>query len=276
MKPGIYDNMSEDEYHADPVPGGSLSHSGAKVIYGRTPLHFRAPRIDTPVLMFGRAVHTKVLGVGAEVVSYGPNLTTKAAREARDEALAAGLTPVSDKELEAANAMAEKVLAHPLARRILERPGKAEQSLFTVDETGIWRRSRLDWMPDIDSPVRPILADYKTARNAGPREFGNAAAEYDYPGQGAWYLADFVAHGGDPEAAFVFIVQEKEPPYVVAVYEVMPEDLAAGHAYNRAAIARFAECRATDTWPGYTDDHIKPLEVPGWYRACAPIEGEAS
>ena len=29
---GVYDGMDEDAYHADPVPGGSLSASGAKLL----------------------------------------------------------------------------------------------------------------------------------------------------------------------------------------------------------------------------------------------------
>ena len=31
-EPGVYDGLDEAAYHADPVPGGSLSASGAKLL----------------------------------------------------------------------------------------------------------------------------------------------------------------------------------------------------------------------------------------------------
>lgn len=282
MKPGIYPDMPEAEYHGDPVPDGSLSHSGAKVILGKSPQHYRH-RVDhgggeTAALLFGRAIHARILGTGAEIVVYGDNLRTNGAKEKRAAALAAGLTPVSTGEAEVLDAMAEAFLAHPYARKLIERPGAPEQSLFTIDEeTGLWRRSRMDFMPAIDGPGRPVVVDYKSAADADEWRFGKASATYDYPGQADWYLSDYASVGGDPEAAFVFIAQEKEPPYAVAVYEVMADDLAAGRAYNRAAIRRYAECAAAGDWPGYTDAEIKPLRVPAWYRDNAPTdEGDAA
>lgn len=279
-EPGIY-TMSDEEYHADPVPDGSLSHSGAKVIFGQTPQHFRHRtdhgQQESDTLLFGRAVHAKVLGTGADVVIYGDSLRTTEARATKAAALAEGKTPLSAAAAAKADQMAEAVLAHDIARKLLERPGTPEMSMFRIDpEVGIWRRSRADFLPDIGSPIRPIVVDYKSAADASPRGFGKAAASYDYPGQAAWYLADYAALGGDPEALFMFIVQEKEPPHAVAVYQAMPNDLAAGHAYNQAAIRRYAECLAADNWPGYTDHEIKALEVPHWYRDNAPTEGDAA
>lgn len=65
-EPGVYDDMPEHVYLADPVPGGSLSFSGAKALlppscpalYRHQRDHGRPPK---PAFDFGHAVHSMVL-----------------------------------------------------------------------------------------------------------------------------------------------------------------------------------------------------------------------
>src|SRR5512135_3837265 len=98
-EPGIYD-LPADVYHADPVPTGSLSSSGARLLLPpSTPAHFRwareHPRPSTPAMDFGRAAHRIVLGVGEDLVEVqADSWRTKAAQQAADEARAAGKTPL--------------------------------------------------------------------------------------------------------------------------------------------------------------------------------------
>lgn len=167
--PGIYPDLSEDAYHADPVPGGSLSSGGArKLLPPSCPARFKHerdnPTAPTESMELGSAAHKLVLGVGAEIeIIDAENWRTKASREAADEARAAGRIPLLPADYSIVQAMATALRGNDLARFLLssERGGYPEQSLFAVDdETRVWCRVRLDWMPDERAQL-PIIADYK-------------------------------------------------------------------------------------------------------------------
>jgi len=167
-QPGVYE-IPEAVYHGDPVPGGSLSASGAKrLLPPSCPARFRYEQ-EHPVFKatfdFGSAAHKMVLGVGPDLaVIDAEDWRTKAAKDEREAARLSGRIPVLRSEHAEVMAMAAALREHPVASALFDpqRGGKAEQSLFWPDaEFGIWRRARLDWMPDPNAPGRFILGDYK-------------------------------------------------------------------------------------------------------------------
>lgn len=274
-QPGVYD-LTEQEYHRDPVPGGSLSSTGArKLLPPSCPAKFRYeadhPSPPTRVLDLGTAAHCTVLGIGAPIVEIdAENYRTKAAQEARDAAHATGAVPLLPDEYQTVQDMAAALRQHPIAGALLdpERGGSAERSLFWVDSpTGVWRRARLDWMPDLAGGRRPLIGDYKTARHVAPEALRKAIHDHGYHQQGAWYL-DAGAELGlwDDTAVFLLIFQEKEPPYLVTVVEPDPVALRIGRALNRQAIDLYRECSESGHWPGYADDVIR-LGLPPWAEA---------
>lgn len=263
---GVYD-IPENEYHADK---GSLSVSGAKKLLSPScPARFKWEldngQPNKPVFDFGRAAHAAVLGVGASlrVVDF-PNWQSKAARDKRDEAYAAGETPLLAKELEQVVAMAAAVQAHPIASALLNPDkGKPEQSAYRVDlKTGVELRCRFDWLPETDGG-RLLIPDYKTAASAEPWTFARAAAAYGYHMQHAWYADMATALGLAQDVSFVFIVQEKVAPYVVTVLQLDDISVDAGRRKNREAIDLYAQCMATDTWPSYTEG-VELISLPAW------------
>ncbi len=163
--------------------------------------------------------------------------------------------------------MAEVIREHPIAGALLnpDRGGEAEQSLFWQDEeTGVRRRARLDWMPDLTNAWgRFIAVDYKTCSSAGPDAIAKAVANYGYYMQADWYCAGIRALGLDDDPAFLFVFQEKEPPYLVTVAGLDDEARAIGRARNRQAIERFRDCTESGFWPGYSDD-IEYISLPPW------------
>jgi len=48
------------------------------------------------------------------------------------------------------------------------------------------------------------------------------------------------------------------------VYELDPEALVHGSIARHNALQRIQDCRAIGEWPGYTDDGIQTLQLPGW------------
>jgi hypothetical protein len=112
---------------------------------------------------------------------------------------------------------------------------------------------RVQAMADVLSS-HDLATDYKTAASSEPNAFVRAAAKFGYHSQHAWYL-DLARDLGHPAEAFAFIVQEKEPPYVVTVVELPPELVDAGRARNRRALERFRDCTESGLWPGYVADY---------------------
>jgi hypothetical protein len=268
--PGVY-TITDTEYFADPV-GGSLSASGARQLL---PPHCPAvyhyerthPRESTTVFDIGHAAHSLILGAGAGISPVdADDWRTKAAKDQRDEIRASGRVPLLTADYEHVQGMAAAVRDHPVAADLLDPDtGAPEQSLFWVDdETGIWRRARLDWLPH-PTRDRMIIVDYKTAASADPDAFAKAAANYGYHQQDAWYRDAVTALDLDDNPAFVFVVQEKTPPYLVSVIELDSTALRIGRGRNRRAIDIYTECTTTGIWPGYGDD-VTLVALPTWYE----------
>ena len=265
---GVYPDMPDVEYHLDPVPGGSLSSTGARRILD-CPAKFRYEQ-DHPVYKqvfdFGSAAHKLVLGTGPElVVIDAEDWRTKAAREARDEARAFGKSPVLTHEYEQVKAMAAEIRWHPLAGRLFNpADGQAEVSLFWVDaEYPVWRRARLDWLRPGTETRRALIIDYKSADSASPDAFAKSAANLGYHQQDAFYGDGVRALGLDDDPGFLFVVQEKTPPYLVTVCELTGVAREVGRQRNRRAIERFRDCREAGIWPGYSDG-VEYISLPAW------------
>lgn len=255
---GFLDDVPEADYHADQT---SLSVSGAKLML-KAPALFRWQQdhpVHKDVFDFGSAAHRLVLGVGQDIASVAaPDWRTKVAQERRDALRENGFIPLLQKDYDRVVAMAYELKQHRLAMRLLS-DGKAEVSAYAEHEpTGVTRRGRFDWLGTT------ILSDYKTAATAEPAAFVRAAVNYGYHMQHAWYL-DLARDLGHPAKAFAFIVQEKEPPYLVTVIELPPELVDVGRARNTRALERFRDCTETDRWPGYVpDDQFAQPDAPSW------------
>lgn len=264
--PCIIDGMSDSDYHSDPVEGGSLSSSGAKTIL-RSPAHYiweRANRVDKTTYDVGHAVHSVVLGVGAEVVQLDyDSWRTKESQAAKEDAYANGQTPILTKDYEPIAAMSESVLAHPIARSLFEAEGKPEQSMFAQDpESGVWLRARADYLPDAGQG-QTIIVDLKTSISADPRDFAKSAATYGYDIQSENYQQVLSLARGDADTSFRFIVVEKSAPYLVSVIELDAEFAMIGRARMRRAIDIFKRCREADEWGGYEEiSHL--IGAPRW------------
>lgn len=270
--PGVYDGIPNDAYHADPVVGGSLSSSGAKsLLPPYCPAifaHEREHPVHKDIYDFGSAAHTLILGDPEQrlMVVNADDWRTAKARAAKVEAHLTGRIPLLTKDLAKVQQMAAAVLAHPIASQLFAPGlGKPEQSLFWVDpETKVWRRGRLDWLPN-RRPGRMILPDYKTAASADPETFAKAAINNGYHQQAAWYIDAVKVLELDPDPAFLFVAQEKDPPYLVSVVELDEASISVGRNLNRIALLTFKKCVESGQWPGYTDDEVQMISLPEWY-----------
>jgi hypothetical protein len=267
-EPGVYD-IPADTYHADPVPGGSLSSSGARLLLATCPARFRHeqqyPTKSTDAMDLGTAAHKEVLGVGPELVIVdAKDWRTKKAQDKRDDAYARGAVPLLVADHQRVQAMAETLRRHPIAAALLNPDrGKPEQALFWVDEdTGVWRRALVDHLPD-PGPSRYIVTDYKTCVSAQREAIRKSVYNYGYHQQGPWYLDGVRALGLAEDPAFLFVFQEKTPPYLINVVQLDSLAMTVGAGRNRQALEVYRDCVATGHWPGYDAD-IQLISLPPW------------
>ena len=246
--PIIFD-MSDAEYHGrkelSSTQARQILDSPAKYKY------WQGRENNSHAFDIGKAVHARVLGVGAQAVAYPDDVlaangaaSTKAAKEWADSARADGLIPMKATDLRPIEDMAEAVLAHAEARQILEDAPAREVSLF-ADVDGVPSRARFD-IYGVTSG-----ADLKTAVDASPDGFNRAVNAHSLHVQEAWYRDVHRAETGTDLDEFKFLVVEKTAPYLVAVYDldIVWRDI----GRERAAEARQRWLHATTTgvWPGY-------------------------
>lgn len=293
VAPGVH-NMPEDHYFAATY---ALSASGAKDILD-CPARFRWKQTHPArkaEFDYGSAAHKLVLGSGpeievidaaciadlagrtedaktaklyAETAGKGDpaGFVTNAAKAARDNARAAGKIPLLRHDYEHVQAMAAEIRRHPLASALFDpAAGLPEQSLFWHDsEWGIERRARLDWLPD-PRGGRVIVPDYKTTTDASPDAIRRSVGDYAYHIQRAWYTAAVTACGLGDDPGFLFVFQEKTPPYLVNVIQLDQAAVQSGRIACQAACEIFRDCTKADVWPGYPyEPDITEISVPPW------------
>jgi hypothetical protein len=262
VEPGLYDIPAE-LYHADPIPGGSLSSTGARTLVKKCPAVFKweldHPQSYNKALDLGTAAHKLVLDDGPELVLVDADKWNTDAIKADVAAIrAAGNIPLKQHELDQVKAMAAALRQDPDAARLLEPgSGVAEQSAFWEDR-GIWRRCRFDWLRHDGQ-----IVDYKTARSCRREDLEKAFYEHGYHQQQEYYLDGGLALDlVDPEKPFQFVLQEKDPPYLVVVTTCDPVARGIGRHLNDVALNTYAICRENGEWPGYLPNPV--LSLPPW------------
>ncbi|MGH3499847.1 MAG: PD-(D/E)XK nuclease-like domain-containing protein [Nocardioidaceae bacterium] len=264
LSEGLYEDISDEVYHGDPIDPCSLSSSFARRLTEHVPAkafaahHNRKP---TKSMNLGKAAHLHALGAGPEMIVWQHDGRTKAGKEERaeraDDIAAERIIAVTQAERDQVLGMVTALRAEPEVAAIL---GAAipEVSVFW-QERGAWCRGRFDLLGDVGD-------DYKTTEDASPRGFEKAMSDYGYHQQADFYLRGLRAIGhpaGDHPMRF--ICQETQEPYLVQVHtcDLLAMEVAA--ALNDRAIGIFAEAVASGQWAGYPELQPPPTALPAHY-----------
>jgi len=109
--------------------------------------------------------------------------------------------------------------------------------------------------------------DLKTTEDASPG-FRKSIANFRYHVQAAWYLDGVERATGRRPEQFLFVCVEKRAPYACAVYAADAEMIEAGAKQTRMDLDKLAECKASNSWPGYSNQ-IETISLPAWMRPKA-------
>ncbi len=226
------------------------------------------PEPATPALIFGAAVHKLLLEPFSfeEEFAVAPTVDRrtkdgKAAYNAFCESLGdrAVITP---EEYQKAVEMHTKAMSSPFVGKLLN--GDHEKPFFWVDDlTGEPCKIRVDCLTNIGG--KPIIVDYKTTADASTDGFMRHALNFGYDFQAGMYCEGVEKVTGQ-KPLFVFIAQEKTPPYAVNVLQA--DDLMVKRGYDvfRELIGIYHECKTTGNWYGYLGAYniINNLALPGY------------
>lgn len=274
-KPGIFYDVSEEDYRNDPCPSPSLTQSLIKILIERSPQHawFACPSLnpdhepdsDTKFDL-GNIVHRLVLGRGKDIeVIQFDDWRKKAAQDAREEAAEQGKIAVLQHQFEQATEMAAA------AWRQLERHedrdafqnGRSEV-MIAWQEGGIWLRSLIDHLTD---DLRTVTDFKSTGMSVADHVLGQRAIG------GMWHLQmAFIERGLDaldPAGAgrrrYRNIAQETDKPHALNVMRMDEHWLTLGRKHVEAGISKWIPAIKTNHWRGYSTRSITP-EYPAFHE----------
>jgi hypothetical protein len=262
--PGCYPLSMADYRRSDICAGAlSLSSSDAVILIDDTPAHLKVSwsevRTANRKADIGTVIHTLALEPlrheSAITIIDAPDFKKHATQDARDEAIAAGKTPILIDDYATAKTAMHALMEHPDCGPLLTA-GKVEHGFFARHESGIWTKAR----PDQFTPDE-IIVDIKTVGSVQD-EFIRRRI-YD----GHWYIqapfhADVVARvlGHQPKD-YLWLCVEQKPPHAIKVVRPARSTMEAGGRKIAEAIATFAACARTGEWPAYPAG-IRELGLP--------------
>lgn len=267
MQPGIYDDISNDDYHNGPGISKSqldlIEQSPADFIWQRN-----APVDEEKIkaLDFGTAIHCLLLEpdefnnryrIGPEV-----NRRTSAGKQEEKEFFEMcekeGIAPITHDDNRKLMIMRDSAMAHPIAKWCLEADGKAESSIYWKDkETDILCRCR----PDKLIGQHGWIVDVKST--ADMARFERAFYDMRYHVQDSFYSDGYKDLSGELPV-FVFLAVSTtidcgRYPVRVFIMDDVAKD--AGRSAYKQNLRTYSECIKTDEWPG-----LRTLSLPRYAK----------
>jgi hypothetical protein len=272
LEPGIYENVSAEEYHSDPCDRPSLSNSIAKILCERSPAHaWQAhPKLGgdakAPTKMMDRGTlrHALLLrnNIKVSVIPF-ENYKKKAAQELRDSAREQGALPILERELVEDKETVECIRDRLRLKYGLELTGKNEVVVvwdeLADDETTVRCRGQIDHL------LLPRILDFKFPDNASPDSVDRTVSSLDYQIQGAAYTSAIETLFPDLAGRVTFELYNCEAfkPYASthAMFTATMREL--GRLKWRRAINTWARCLRTNHWPDYPSETLH-VEAKPW------------
>jgi exodeoxyribonuclease VIII len=190
------------------------------------------------------------------------------------------VTWVEQEELDTAQRMRDVAMVHPEVQYLFSQmaemrdgvvAGQAEVSGWYQDlhpVTGEGTMQLCKYRPDMrycpDWTHNTWLGDLKSTKAGGaaPEEFARAIHDWGYHISAAHYMeGDHIIHGRRPKQ-FIFVAQESEHPFLVAVYVLEEKALAHGAKMRRRALEGIYQAKKSGEWPHYHYNKAVMIDLP--------------
>ena len=297
---GIYPLLDERQYRNDPA----IAVSDLKEM-NLSPAHFYSKKFggyrteQTHAQYIGTLTHLSALEpdeYARRVILSPPDAPRKPtaaqvnAKKPSDETIAAikwweewgkengHKTILSQDEMDQISGITDGIMLNPDAAELLSGSRKELVLFKTISVAGqqIRTKGKLDIICDSKGLNSSVIADIKTVDRgyANPSDFAFSIQKWGYAQQAAWYIDLFNAltSSDDPfttevkRSRWVFIVSEKEPPYVTVTLELDEHAIDAGRAINQQRIHTLAECFRTNVWERPLNGKRGLVALPEWAK----------
>jgi len=260
MEPGIYYDISNEDYHKDEAIGSttikSISVSPANLYYN--------PFKGSKSSHIGTAIHAALLEPELfEKEFYQLPNSDKRSAEYKAAAIKYGSDFVLvGSETETVNRMFESSRLNNDFMDYINARGHSEVSMFaTCPATGLNLKCRFDRLSDSHS--YPL--DVKSCRDASPRGFSHAFGQYHYHVQAAFYLYVLKLVTGRELNQFAFFAIENNAPYKNCMYYIGEDSLELGRKIMFESMNKLIDCMADESLK--TEGMVLPsseINVPGY------------
>jgi hypothetical protein len=262
MSPGIYENISNFDYHNNCV---GISRTGI-LKFRKTPRHYyeycfnKHKNIKKPSksLQLGSAVHTAILEPHLFLNEY--------AIKPEKSPL---LKDVGREKYEEGKKKAERFIIENAGKIIITEDeydhilkikdavnkdnsqfiaGKIENSIFWENkETGILCKAR----PDIWLYSNDVIIDLKTCDDASPWNLSSDMHKYGYNVQFAMIQDGIYELTGRLIKDFILLCVETEEPFLNVTHFIGEESIEKGRTEFLKHLKTYKECLEKNEWPGY-------------------------
>lgn len=267
MEPGIYYDISNEDYHA----GDGVSKSQLDLIE-KSPAKYlwsKAAPVDTEKLKaldMGTATHCLILEPDEFDSRFiiSPNFNRRTNKGKEDEAAflqsleGTEKIIITEDEKRQLTLMRDSALAHPLARWLIEADGVSEASIYWNDsDTGVLCRCR----PDKIITKHNWVVDVKTT--ADMERFSRSVYDYRYHVQDPFYSDGYAAHFGETPV-FVFLVISTsiecgKYPVSTFILDAQAKDI--GRSTYKRNLHTLSDCLASNEWSG-----LETISLPYWAK----------
>jgi len=244
-----------------------LSFSSLKA-FGASPAHFAHYKKRTfktsAAMRRGKLTHTLTLEPHLRDTLKVIDCTTRAAKAYKEAAAIHGEEDVYTRtEVEAAQNLADRVHAHPLAHKLITRAVEVEKHLY-------WQLEGVDFHGYADVIGRDYIADLKVTDNE-PRKLQRWVLDNLYHMQLALYsYAEFNMHS---VVKHYLITIDPNAPHGVVVYQLSADFIEDGIRRAKLEVRMFKEWYKD--WDGestplsydmFEEGEAVQLDLPSWYR----------
>ena len=277
-------NMSNEEYHEH----HALSKSKL-MVFAKSPAHYydkyeaadrdsleddiagSEGKLEDQNKFLGKAIHVAVLEpeLFEEKFLVVPKMDKRTTAGKTDFATFSkicadtGQVMISEADADICVRIRRAVLDHPLLGEFVKKSPLKEAAFFWTDtETGLDMKAKIDLI----SLDNGIILDAKSARSTEVHKFEGAINEFYYHFQPPIYNMGVEALLGRAMDGFIYAAIEKKRPCGIKLYSLDDISISAGYNHVRELMLKFAECKATGVWPGYSPE-IKQIGLPRYALA---------
>lgn len=247
--------------------------AGGLKLLKRSPLHYlESEKKITPAIDFGKAYHSLILTpelFKKEYFIFNPDdrpepektMASNANKAWRAELEASYPDIISADTLTLMNAIKQRLKSDHYIKSLLSN-GKSEISHYVENFEGAKVKIRCDYIKD------NVIVDLKTCQDASTDAFKNHIANYDYHIQAALY-SDVAEYCDGKKRRFIFIAQEKEPPFDTNIIQASEQMLAVGRFEYEILITQWLKCLKNKKFRGYSifaDNKfgVTEVDLPAW------------